>query len=522
MAEAFAPSNEAVDSVKTWLASAGISDQRIKHAQGLNWLDFDATVDEAESLLRTKFYMFEHTASGQPHVACEEYSVPTHLQEHIDIITPTVHFDAKIKALDEAKYQEKREDTQIVGRNSNAALAACSQYTTPTCLRDLYGIPVLSQANSNNSFGIVEFTPGAYVPSDLDLFFKQYNSQQVGARPILDSIDGGVVQQTNKSFSYNGESDMDLEWAMTLVYPQKVTLYQTGDTIEKASFNTFLDAIDSAYCTYEGGDSSSVDPVYPDTQSGGYKGAKNCGGFAATKVISTSFNYDEHALTTAYEMRQCNEYMKLGLMGISMLYSSGDNGVAGNGGQCNSGRFNPSFPGTCPYITSVGATQVNSSANTADTTTYQLETACETNIYSGGGFSNVFSMPSYQKTAVQAYFANYSPSYTAAQYNNSKATRGFPDVSANGANYVIAVDGQFALVSGTSASSPTFGAILTLINNARLNAGKSSIGFVNPTLYANPSVLNDITSGSNPGCDTSGFSAEPGWDPVTVSCHFRV
>ncbi|KAH9176064.1 hypothetical protein EDB89DRAFT_2128850 [Lactarius sanguifluus] len=27
--------------------------------------------------------------------------------------------------------------------------------------------------------------------------------------------------------------------------------------------------------------------------------------------------------------------------------------------------------------------------------------------------------------------------------------------------------------------------------------------------------LNDITSGSNPGCNTDGFSAIPGWDPVT-------
>ena len=61
--------------------------------------------------------------------------------------------------------------------------------------------------------------------------------------------------------------------------------------------------------------------------------------------------------------------MKLGLLGTSFLYSSGDYGVAGNGGQClnangtynsgASGIFNPSFPGTCPYITAVGATQVS-------------------------------------------------------------------------------------------------------------------------------------------------------------------
>jgi hypothetical protein len=41
------------------------------------------------------------------------------------------------------------------------------------------------------------------------------------------------------------------------VYPQKVTLYQTGDSVEGASFNNFLDAIDASYCTSGGGDDST-------------------------------------------------------------------------------------------------------------------------------------------------------------------------------------------------------------------------------------------------------------------------
>lgn len=68
---------------------------------------------------------------------------------------------------------------------------------------------------------------------------------------------------------------------------------------------------------------------------------------------------------------------------------------------------------------------------------------------------------------------------------------------------------------GTSCSSPVFGAILTLINEARYNAGKSSVGFVNPAFYAHPEVLKDITEGGNQGCGTPGFSSVPGWDPVT-------
>jgi tripeptidyl-peptidase-1 len=30
-----------------------------------------------------------------------------------------------------------------------------------------------------------------------------------------------------------------------------------------------------------------------------------------------------------------------------------------------------------------------------------------------------------------------------------------------------------------------------------------------------PQAFNDITSGNNPGCNTNGFSASKGWDPVT-------
>lgn len=328
------------------------------------------------------------------------------------------------------------------------------------------------------------------------------------------------MQTTNQGFQFNGESDLDLEYAMTLVNPQPVTLYQVGDDVEGASFNNFLDAIDGSYCTYQGGDDPTQDAVYPDPYPGGYTGPQNCGGFAATKVISTSYGYNEADLTAAYEQRQCNEYMKLGLQGVSVLYSSGDFGVAGNGGRCiaedgtynngGAGKFNPAFPSTCPYVTAVGATQVAPGASVT-----QPEKACETVIFSGGGFSNVFPLPSYQSAAVKGWFAAHPPPYTAAQFNNSQATRGYPDISANGANYVVAIDGAFALIYGTSASSPTVGSILTLVNQARLAVGKGTIGFINPTLYANPGVLNDITTGGNQGCGTAGFTAVEGWDPVT-------
>ena len=118
---------------------------------------------------------------------------------------------------------------------------------------------------------------------------------------------------------------------------------------------------------------------------------------------------------------------------------------------------------------------------------------------------------------MQSYLKNTPPPYTSAQYNTSGNSRGFPDLSANGANYVIAIDGNFSLVYGTSASSPVVGALLTMVNDARITVGKSPIGFINPTIYSQEfaSAFNDITNGTNQGCGTVGFSAVKGWDPLT-------
>lgn len=233
-------SQTTVEAVKEWLSAHGISSDRVEQSQSLGWLNFDATVDEAESLLKTKYHIYEHEKTGQPHVACEEYSLPAALKDKVDFITPTLHFDAKVIARDE-KVQKRAVGEHInpgspssgnlpklvpiAKSNIIKELSECDQQITPDCLRTLYKFPPGLTKNPKNSYGIVEYTPQAYVPSDLDLFFQNFSSKQVGERPILDSIDGGVDQQTMMGFDYNGESNLDLEYAMTLVYPQQVTLY---------------------------------------------------------------------------------------------------------------------------------------------------------------------------------------------------------------------------------------------------------------------------------------------------------
>lgn len=577
--------------MKNWLMDAGIGPSRIRLAQGMNWLHVNASVWEAERLMRTEYHIFEHTMTRTLQVACHEYHLPAHISKLVDFVTPTVHFDAKVKAREphkrvnkgpiKSKRQENidsldvnevesirpgfaatvgtalgslpKQGATLAEDEVSAQLENCDRQITPDCLRSLYQFSPGTSAQASNSYGIVEYTPQSFLPGDLDKFFTNFSTKQIGQRPKLNSVDGGVLINYNQSFETNGESDLDLQVAMTLIYPQTVTLFQVGDLIEGASFNNFLDSIDGSYCTFEGGDDPTQDAIYPDPPDG-YIGPDNCGGYSATKVISTSYSYNEADVTPAYANRQCQEYMKLGLQGVTVLYSSGDYGVAGNLGRCidpatgnytatnaSTGIFNPSFPGTCPYITSVGATQVPNNTNivrvlasgNANASTTQPEQACETVIHSGGGFSNFFSMPQYQASAVHTYWTQHTPPYGSSRFNNSQRTRGFPDVSANGANYVIAVDGNYSLVYGTSASAPMFGSLITLINEERIKAGKSSVGFLNNVLYQHPEyvlpsllvspriwltccrMMKDVTTGSNQGCGTKGFSAVEGWDPLT-------
>lgn len=62
--------------------------------------------------------------------------------------------------------------------------------------------------------------------------------------------------------------------------------------------------------------------------------------------------------------------------------------------------------------------------------------------------------------------------------------------------------------------APTFASVIALVNDARKKNGKGTVGWINPTLYANPSALTDITTGSSLGCGASntGFNATTGYD----------
>jgi tripeptidyl-peptidase-1 len=280
----------------------------------------------------------------------------------------------------------------------------------------------------------------------------------------------------------------------SLIYPQTVTLYQTDDDIYEPQevattnlFNTFLDALDGSYCTYtedgETGNDPAIDPTYPDPAAGGYKGKLQCGVYTPTNVISASYGQAEADLPAPYTRRQCNEFMKLGLQGHSILFAAGDYGVASFPGDGSASGclgpdqliFNPQYPSGCPYVTSVGGSQLAPNGTVFDPEVVMQDNlgGSAVNFSSAGGFSNYFPRPTYQDGHVETYFHRAHLTYpyyselevdvntTAGIYN--RIGRGFPDVSANGAHFPSYLNGTLYHFYGSSLASPLFASVLTLV-----------------------------------------------------------
>jgi len=176
----------------------------------------------------------------------------------------------------------------------------------------------------------------------------------------------------------------------------------------------------------------------------------------------------------------------------------------------------PSWPASSPWVTAVGATRfVGQKVGNEEMATDQFG--------SGGGFSKMFSQEpnaKWQESVVASYLSTVDPSSLPPKGSFPPKGRATPDISALGEGYQVIVGGETKSVGGTSASCPAFAAMVSLINEARLNAGKKQMGFLNPFIYANADAFTDVTQGTNKisrqGATLPyGFDCAKGWDPIT-------
>ncbi|PNP40534.1 hypothetical protein TGAMA5MH_07531 [Trichoderma gamsii] len=531
--EMFSPSRDSVEAIREWLIGSGISEDRINHSLGYEWIHFDATVQEAEELLQTEYHVFQHGLESRSTVACDEYKVPSHLARHIDFVYPGVALAGSMK-----KRSMKRDihmGDQLVPRDAldkRPEAGPCDDLDliTPTCIQHIYSVPKGDKKAPDNSLGMFE-TGSWYSPTALKSFLTNYTDIPPETTLFNITIDISVAHfdQSNDG----GEADLDVQMALPLVYPQNITVYQVDDDYYttfgrepyRGMFQSWLNAIDGSYCNYtafgETGNNPEVDPTYPDNNqdpsnpdggipAGWYRGPPRCGTAKRASVYSLSYGWDEELLPYNYMHRQCNEFMKLSLMGTTIVSSTADLGSA-SANLCDPVNIDfyhavSQYPANCPYLLTVGATQLLPGLEEVGLNLGWFASA--------GGFSWNYSRPAYQDKAVQNYLDNHKD-LDRNRFNEQG--RGFPDVAALGWNVLIVYgpESEVEAQGGTSASTPIVAALINRINDERLSVGKSTVGFVNPVLYENPQIFNDVTKGNTSICDSVAFEAAEGWDPIT-------
>jgi tripeptidyl-peptidase-1 len=173
--------------------------------------------------------------------------------------------------------------------------------------------------------------------------------------------------------------------------------------------------------------------------------------------------------------RLSEDVQKFGAMGITVVLASGD---FGSGGSMNDeGKLNPGFPASIPYALSVGSTEF------AETTAGEEQAS--SSFGSGGGFSWDFDIPSYQADAIKAYLAK-NPQIGDKKYAING--RGSPDVALLGEHFGVYANGEWKIQDGTSASTPTWGGIISLLNEDCLSVsgGKKNSRLRESTVLPEP------------------------------------
>ena len=226
-------------------------------------------------------------------------------------------------------------------------------------------------------------------------------------------------------------------------------------------------------------------------------------------IVSLRWNVSEATLQDTQgqqEMQQWNDLLQQGTMRHHITYfaASGSTGVTNDAVADQQLANVPtiSFPSDLPWVTSIGGTSLLlTSAGSA--LSEKAWSGC------GGGFSQFYPMPSYQKML---------PAAVQQQFNNH---RGIPDVSADqdsNTGPAVYAQGQWQLDGGNNAP-PIWAGIQAIANQM---AGHP-LGFINDGLYKLATSasyqrdFHDITQGNNTNAraGVKGYSAAPGWDPVT-------
>lgn len=439
----------------------------------------DMNVSTAERLFETELFEFEHSKTGATVIrAGNAYSLPREVAEKVYTVSDLI----ALPALDGVRPVDSRQGAlldETLKEFPNGCGANCSGLVTPAVLSSLYSFEA-APAGQKSSMAVSQFQGIMYDDDDLQVFQDMCkadvsvatqigtNNQKKCKTPLIGSI-------------FCAEALLDIEYIKAVAGDIPLTVI----TDAKYSLSSWAQQV------------LSMENPPP--------------------VLSVSYGNDEVQQTSANFMDACNvQFQKIGAMGISILFASGDQGVVGRTGLQDDGKYHPDFPASSPFITAVGGTDL------AKASVIGAEKAWSDG---GGGFSDHFAMPSYQADAVASYLkalddAGLRPDE--AVFN--KTGRAYPDIAAMAGEqnaYCVSMPGAFGQpnmtgVAGTSAACPVVAGLIARINAQRAAAGKPNMGFLNPFIYQNAAAFNDVSLGSVKGNESvTGFAALAGWDAAT-------
>ena len=332
----------------------------------------------------------------------------------------------------------------------SAGGAAAPKSFTPLQVAALYGFPA-GHGSSSYNVALIELG-GGFNATQVASYFT---SLKVSPAPNVVSVSVDGAKNTTGGDA-DGEVQLDIEVVGAIASAATIAVYFAPNTDAG-----FLDAITQA----------THDTTYQPA------------------VISISWGGPEASWTPATMTSFDSALASAAVLGVSTFVASGDNGSSD--GETD-GKNHVDFPASSPHATGCGGTTLTGSGSTIGSEVVWNG--------SGGGVSAQFALPTWQAKLKAT---------TAKGAATALAKRGVPDVSGNAdpnSGYTVSIDGKSEVVGGTSAVAPLWAA-LTAVQCAI--AGKRQ-GLVNPTLYANPSHMRDITSGNN-----TGFEATAGWDACT-------
>lgn len=480
-----------VFAIQTWLRNQGVTSSFSK-AGGL--VTFDTSIADAEVLFEAEYAYYSYNGST-PVLRTLSYSIPECMADDVDFVWPTTQF--LVSSLP-AKKKQQGMNARQVGPGNNVD---CSSDTCPSYLQKRYNITYSPPDKASGSkLALAGFLGDHPDTTDFKSFLKSYglrnDSNYQSYNFTVEAVNGGSTDNTASSASV--EAMLDLEYSSTFIAPLDTTYYATGGRPPTWS--------------------QPGNVTVPDSQSENEPYLDLINHLLQLddppQVLSMSYADDEQSVPPSYAERVCNGFGALAARGITVIASSGDGGAAGTSyencvGPSGEERFIPTFPASCPWVTSVGALAPWGGSAT----------------YSSGGFSNYFAAPSWQANSTAPYVQNVlanSSTIPASFYNASG--RGIPDIALLGSRFPVITNGATSLQKGTSASAPFFASLVVLLNDIRLRQGKSAVGFINPLLYSEEgqASIRDVADDISfiEGCEqgekvVSGYSASVGWDPAS-------